>query len=171
MLYAGLVSITFRQLTPKQVIELVTKAQLQGIEWGGDIHVPHGDIPQAKVVRQMTIDANLAIAAYGSYYRSGHPETGPFEAVLETAVELGASTIRVWAGNQGTDYPDTVYHNLVVKDTQRIADLAAEAGIEIAYEFHGNTLTDTNDVGANAGVTGLDNTDVPGSLADRLVTH
>jgi sugar phosphate isomerase/epimerase len=32
----------------------------------------------------------------------------------------------------------------VIEDSQRIADLAAPVGITIAYEFHSNTLTDTN---------------------------
>jgi 3-dehydroshikimate dehydratase len=32
----------------------------------------------------------------------------------------------------------------VVEDSRRIADLAADAGIPIVYEFHRNTLTDTN---------------------------
>ncbi len=36
----------------------------------------------------MTLDAGILIPSYGSYYRVGHEETGPFEAVLETAVAL-----------------------------------------------------------------------------------
>ena len=39
----GLVSITLRQLTPQQIVELCHKNQLQVIEWGGDVHVLHDD--------------------------------------------------------------------------------------------------------------------------------
>jgi sugar phosphate isomerase/epimerase len=74
----------------------------------------------------------------------GHEETGPFEAVLTSAVALGAPLIRVWAGNQGTDTADAAYFEQVVEDSRRIADLAAAAEIPIVYEFHRNTLTDTN---------------------------
>ena len=49
----------------------------------------------------MGADAGLRVAAYGSYYRVGHPETGPFEAVLASAVALGAPHIRVWPGQPG----------------------------------------------------------------------
>lgn len=145
MLHPGLVSITFRQLTPAEIIALVAQAGLSGIEWGGDVHVPPGDPAQAQTVARMTAEAGLQVAAYGSYYRLSHPDSGPFEAVLQTAVALGAPAIRVWAGRQGTDQADEVYWQAVVDDSRRCADLAAEAGITLVYEFHGNTLTDTNE--------------------------
>lgn len=145
MFKTGLVSITFRQLMPKEIIELVVQAGLAGIEWGGDIHVPHGDVAQATSVQQWTADAGLVVAAYGSYYRVGHPESGPFEAVLASAVALSTPLIRVWAGKQGTDTTDAAYFDQVVADSCEIAALAAQAGVDIAYEFHANTLTDTHD--------------------------
>jgi sugar phosphate isomerase/epimerase len=143
MIYPGLVTITFRQLTPPEVIELVKRAGLLGLEWGGDIHVPHGDLVRARQVRQQTEAAGLQTAAYGSYYRVGHGEPVPFETILDTAVELGAPLIRVWAGKQGSAASDEAYRRQVVEDSRRIANLAAQAGIGLAYEFHANTLTDT----------------------------
>lgn len=144
IIHPGLVSITFRQLSVQAIIELVKQAGLLGIEWGGDIHVPHGDTAVATLVQQQTVDAGLQVAAYGSYYRVSHEETGPFEAVLASAVALGAPTIRVWAGRQGTANADEAYWQAVIDDSRCIADLAAAEGIAIAYEFHANTLTDTN---------------------------
>lgn len=143
-IYPGLVSITFRQLSPAAIVDLVTQAQLTGIEWGGDVHAPHGDVATARRVRQQTVDAGLRVAAYGSYYRVSHDETGPFAAVLDSAVALGAPTIRVWAGRQGSDKADEAYRQAVIDDSRRIADLAAAAGVTIAYEFHANTLTDSS---------------------------
>jgi sugar phosphate isomerase/epimerase len=145
MIKPGLVSITFRQLTPPEIVALVAQAGLTGIEWGGDVHAPHGDISQAKAVRQMTAEAGLQVAAYGSYYRLSHDDSGPFEAVLETAITLGAPAIRVWAGRQGPDKADAAYRQAVIEDSRRSADLAAAAGITIVYEFHANTLTDSNE--------------------------
>lgn len=143
MIYPGLVSITFRQLQPADVVNLVSRAGLSAIEWGGDVHVPHGDIKQAANAKMMTLDAGLQVAAYGSYYRVGHPEAGLFEATLETAYELGAPVIRVWPGKQGSNVADEAYWDLVVADSRRIADFAAQVGINIVYEFHAKTLTDT----------------------------
>ncbi len=146
MIKSGLVSVTFRKLSPEEIIDLVAQAGLDGIEWGGDIHVPHGNVKRAGEVRKMTADAGLTVAAYGSYYKVGHEEDSvPFEAVVASAVELGAPTIRVWAGAKGSEDADNRYRSLIVNESQRIADLAAREGITVSYEFHGNTLTDTNE--------------------------
>src|SRR6185312_7605034 len=104
MISPGLVSITFRALTPAEVIALVRQAGLRGIEWGGDIHVPHGDAGRAREVRGLTQGAGLQVAAYGSYYKAGVSEDAglAFGRVLETAVTLGAPVIRVWAGGAGS---------------------------------------------------------------------
>jgi sugar phosphate isomerase/epimerase len=144
MIYGGLVSITFRMLTPREIVGLVADSGLQGIEWGGDVHVPHGNVERAREVRAMTEDAGLCVPAYGSYYRVGHQEPCPFEDVLQSAVALGTPIVRVWAGKTGTDGADDAYWERVVADSRRIGDLAAEAGVTVVYEFHGGTLTDTN---------------------------
>ena len=145
MLHSGLVSITFRQLAPAAIVELVAQARLQGIEWGGDVHVPHGDIERARNVRRLTEEAGLTTAAYGSYYRLGHSEDEglPFARVLQTAVALGAPSIRVWAGKRGAAEADAAYRRLIMDESRRISDLAASAGITVSYEYHGGTLTDT----------------------------
>lgn len=147
MIYPGLVSVTFRKLSPREIAGLVKKAGLRGIEWGGDIHVPHGDLARAREVREITMEHGLTTAAYGSYYRAGQGEgAGPaFEQVLETAVELGAPTIRVWPGTAGSDVVDEEGRWKVIHDLRRIAGLAAKAGVSVSTEFHGGTLTDTNE--------------------------
>ena len=102
MIHPALVSITFRKLDPPAIVQLVKQACLVGIEWGGDIHVPHGDRARAREVRALTEEAGLTTYAYGSYYRAGHSEDEglSFEAVCASACALNAPTIRVWAGKQ-----------------------------------------------------------------------
>lgn len=139
----GLVSITFRKLTPTQVIDLVAKSGLKGIEWGGDIHVPHGQIAVAKDVAKQTADAGLTVAAYGSYFRVGTVPAAEFEPVLATAVALGTKVLRVWVGNLGSDKADDAFRQRVIADCNVIAQQAADAGVTIACEWHGGTLTDT----------------------------
>ncbi len=145
MIYSGLVSVTFRQLTVEEVIVLAKKAGLDGIEWGGDKHVPHGDTQSAERVLKLTERASLKVAAYGSYYRVGEQNDFTFEQVLSSAKALKAPTIRVWAGKLASSEADEEYWNNVVNDTKRITDAAKEENIKIAFEFHKNTLTDTNE--------------------------
>jgi Sugar phosphate isomerases/epimerases len=147
MIHTALVSITFRKLSPKEIITLVAKAGLNGIEWGGDIHVPHGNIERAKEVYRMTADAGLKVAAYGSYYHVGCEEQDgiSFGEVLDTALELKAPTIRVWAGNRSSREADEARWMKVVDDAYRISEISKGSGITISFEYHGNTLTDTGE--------------------------
>lgn len=146
MIHPGLVSITFRKLTPRQIIDAAASTGLAGIEWGGDIHVPHGDLARAAEVRRLTSDAGLTVPAYGSYYRAGASEEEglTFARVLETAQTLGAPVIRVWAGRQGSAQAEAAYRARVTDDCRRIAATAAAAGIAVASEYHGGTLTDSD---------------------------
>lgn len=143
MLTTGLLSITFRKLTTKRIVALASAAKLDSIEWGGDIHVPHGDVETARSVKQMTQDAGLSISAYGSYYRLAEVESPTFESVLDTAEALDTSLVRVWAGKRGSLDADDNYRQAVVNDAQQIVDMASSRNIQVGLEYHENTLTDT----------------------------
>ncbi|SFL68543.1 Sugar phosphate isomerase/epimerase [Paenibacillus sp. 1_12] len=147
MIKTGLLSVTFRQLSPLEIIQLAAQAGLQAIEWGGDIHVPHGDVNRAKEVKDWTESAGIAIASYGSYYRVGcmNKDGLSFDKVLESAAALQAPAIRVWAGDQGSAKVDEAWWDKVITDGARIADLAQRAGITVDFEYHRNTLTDTRE--------------------------
>jgi 3-dehydroshikimate dehydratase len=131
----GLVSVTFRQLTPAEIVTLAAQHGMRAIEWGGDVHVPTGDLAAARDVAGRCADAGIAVEAYGSYYRA----SGDFGPVLETALALGAPRIRVWAGQRGS--AEETDRAAVVDDLRRVAEIAE--GVEVAVEYHANTLTDT----------------------------
>ncbi len=144
MIHSGLVSVTFTRLSPEEVVRLVTLAGLEAIEWHGLAHVPHGDTDAARRVARLTIDAGLRVAAYGSYYHVGEPNGFRFDQVVETAALLGAPTIRVWAGHRPSAQADGTYREKVVSESRQLADMAAAEGMTISYEYHGDSLTDTD---------------------------
>src|SRR5690606_25566636 len=92
----GLCSVTFRELTPEQIVVHAAEAELEVIEWGGDVHVPAGDPERAVQVAQATTDAGLAVCSYGSYFRAGADEA--LTPILDSAEALGAGRVRIWAG-------------------------------------------------------------------------
>ncbi|WFB36377.1 TIM barrel protein [Kiritimatiellota bacterium B12222] len=139
----GLVSISFRKVAACDLIEEVVKAGQQGLEWGGDVHVPHGQTTKAEQVARWTRDAGLETAAYGSYYRLADEDSPEIEAVLDSAEALGAPTVRVWAGKKASEDADEAYRKAVVEDARVICALAAKRNLRIALEYHGNTLTDS----------------------------
>ncbi len=147
LLTPGLVSITFRDRSPREIVNLVAEAALESIEWGGDVHVLPGDAANAREVRRMTADAGLQVAAYGSYFRiiEADGSTPEFESTLVTAVELGAPTIRVWAGCRDSENVDDITFGDLRDRLHRMATSAEAQDVRIALEFHGGTYTNTTE--------------------------
>jgi 3-dehydroshikimate dehydratase len=141
----GLVSVTFRHLSIQEVVSLATESGLESIEWGGDIHVPHGDLAKAKTARQLCDNGGLTVSAYGSYYRAGaSPQNAvDFASIVETARVLGTDSIRIWAGHLGSDVAPPGFREAVLADIRRVCQLAADGGCSVSLEFHGGTLTDS----------------------------
>lgn len=135
----GICSVTLRESGIDDVVRISSDAGLAGIEWGTDVHVR--DAESAAHAKKATDAAGLTVLSLGSYYRAG--DFGDFGATLELAATLGAPRIRIWAGELGSADARDGHWDAVVKDTQRVADLAAERGIAIAFEYHGDTLTDS----------------------------
>ena len=141
---AGLVSVSFRKSSPREVVEMARANRLSAIEWGGDVHVPPGDFSTARDVKEMTSNAGLSVLAYGSYVRLGEEDAATFPRVVQTAAALGAPSIRVWAGRRGSAAADLAYRQRVIDQAREIARIAADAGIVLCYEYHIDTLTDTD---------------------------
>ncbi|MEA2068423.1 MAG: sugar phosphate isomerase/epimerase family protein [Verrucomicrobiota bacterium] len=145
MVKSGMCSVTFRDKTPEEIIDLVVEAGLDGIEWGADKHVPPTDLENAKRVGQLTRAAGLEVASYGSYYfafdRPGDP-LADFTPEIDAAIALGASVIRIWAGSFAIEKTPE-YFRAVAGQSRAFAEAAQAAGIKIAYEFHANTFTET----------------------------
>lgn len=137
MLIPGLVSVTFRQLTIGEIGELALECGLQAVEWGADVHVPPGDFAAAR----KALDTGLKVAAYGSYYRAGVSDRSELAPVLETAAELDAPLVRVWAGTTGS--AECADRGPVVDALRHAAEHAEAMGTKIALEYHPDTLTDT----------------------------
>lgn len=136
----GLCSVTFRQHDPAEVAALAARAGLAVIEWGGDVHVPPGDVSRASEVARITADAGLGVCSYGSYFRAGSDDE--IAPVLDSAEALGADRVRVWAGATGTAEATPSERAGVVVRLARAAEAAADRGISLALEYHGGTLAD-----------------------------
>lgn len=148
MIRPGLCSVTFRALPVEEVIALTSDAGLAGIEWGGDVHAPAGDIRAAQRVRELTEDAGLEVLSYGSYLRlTGTDEEHDVEveAVLASARALGAPRVRIWAGDCGSAEVDEQTRRVLTDRLRALCERAAADGVEIGLEHHRGTLTDDLD--------------------------
>ena len=62
MILPGLVSVTFREKTPEEIIEICLSNGLKGIEWGENAHVMPGDPLGAAALREKTENAGVSVA-------------------------------------------------------------------------------------------------------------
>ena len=128
MLKTGLASMTFRNKTPDEIIDITKRAGLSAIEWASE-------------VGKRTRESGLEVSSYGAYFRLGNGED--FAPYIESALALGTNNIRIWAGVKGSDETDTQMRANIVHEAKRISALAANVHMNISLECHKWTLTDT----------------------------
>ncbi len=134
----GLVSVSFRNHTIEEIVTATKNANLSCIEWGGDIHVPHGDVKKAKVAFKASRDANIFCSSYGSYFRLGI--STDLNDVLKSSDALETNVIRVWAFNKNRQKTtDEEYKNLV-KKTREVCQIARDK--TLCLECHSDTITE-----------------------------
>lgn len=139
---AGLCSVTLAHCPPSHVVSMAASSGLEGIEWSGGTHVPAGSLDSARHARTLCKDAGIEVVSYGSYFHAGIGQH--FGPTMETALELGAPLIRVWAGPRGTapDAAGEALRTRCVEELQAACDAAAEHGLLLGLEFHRQTLTE-----------------------------
>lgn len=141
MFTTGLVSISFRGETPQTILRACCEAGLSRMEWGGDVHVPVGDIARAKRVGEETRAAGMDPFSYGSYFRVGVSPLDDWQRTMDTALALGARQIRVWAGEKNSQDMDEADWSALIETAAWMAYMAREAGLVVATECHNNTAT------------------------------
>lgn len=136
---SGMTSVTFRKKTVEQIIAIAVKANLKGIEWGSDVHVPVGNIDRARQVGEMTRAAGLSVFSYGAYLNVG--ESG-FEEIAQTALALGCKTIRIWPPKPSTAKATNADFDKAINALKEISKTAAEYGVTVCMEWHNGRLND-----------------------------
>lgn len=147
MLTAGMTSVTFRSLKIGQVVALCKQAKLNGIEWGGDIHVPPCDRAAAQEAVSRCTDAGISVFSYGSYYSVTKQAdyAGEFEKIAETCRLLQTNRVRVWAGEKWRHETTDREFELFVSRMQAVARLAEQYHITVCFEHHQNTYCDSGE--------------------------
>lgn len=133
----GLCSVTFRDMTPAEVIVAAWDANLKLIEWGSDVHAPP-ESPDLEDLSDMTVGVGMQTSSYGTYWHAGSSARSEITALVEAAQRLQASRMRIWTAES----PGKIDQR-IVNDTRAIADQAQSHGIDIALEYHEGTASDS----------------------------
>ncbi len=139
----GMTSVTFRNKTAVEVVEICRREKVGYIEWGSDVHVKTLD--DAQMVKKLCDEAGITVSSYGSYYRVGNGTAEQWRELCENADAMGAGSIRVWLGTKDSEKTNDEEYLLLLEDCRRICDVAKEYGIIVCPECHDNTFNNNTD--------------------------
>jgi len=134
----GLVSVSFRDKTPREILEKMKEAGLFYIEWGSDVHcVPES----AKEIFNLQKEYGIECSSYGTYFRLGVTPIEKLKQYIDAAKILGTNILRLWCGDKNSqDYSESEKEALFAecKAAERIA---RENSVVLCMECHNKTYT------------------------------
>lgn len=134
----GVASVTFRNKTVSEVVEIAKNAGVSYIEWGADVHVKTAD--DAKKARELCDANGIKISSYGSYYRVGSHEKENWEQICKNAEIMGASSVRVWLGSKDSEKVSEDEYRILLEDLTNICEVAEKYNLLVCPECHDNTF-------------------------------
>lgn len=139
----GVASVTFRNKTVGQVVEIAKNSGVEFVEWGGDVHVKTLD--DARFAKKLCDENNIKISSYGSYYRTGSSDKNEWEEICRIASEMGASSVRIWLGNKDSEeFTESEYEELS-EEVKFLCEKAEAYSLLVCPECHDNTFNNNTE--------------------------
>ena len=142
---SGLVSVSFRQNSPRQILEAMTAAGLSEIEWGSDVHAPRNDKDKLSEIISLMKEYPVTCSSYGTYFRLGENDTAELHEYISAAKSLGTNIIRIWCGSKNLEDMSTYEIEYLLSEGKKAAEIAEKYGVVICAECHNKTITNCID--------------------------
>ena len=143
MLELGLVSVSFRDRSPSEIIRAAARCGLSCIEWGSDVHAPCGDAGRLKSIKAECDGAGINCCSYGTYFRIGENSPEEIFRYISAAKLLGAEILRLWCGGKSALEYSAAEKKALFEECRRLARAAEKENVKLCLECHINTFTDT----------------------------
>ncbi len=138
----GLVSVSFRAHTPREILRAMQASGLTLIEWGSDVHAPCRDVHRLDELAALQREYGITCCSYGTYFRLGQTPISELEAYMLAAKRLETDMLRVWCGSKsGADMSEAEISSLLA-DCRAAADMAKKYGVTLCTECHMGTFTE-----------------------------
>ncbi len=138
----GLVSISFRDKSPEEIVQYMKKAGLTHIEWGSDVHAPNGDKKRLEEIALLQKKEGIFCSSYGTYFRLGVNDINELQAYISAAKILGTDILRLWCGNKGFSEYSEKEEEFLFEQCRKAAEIAEKNEVTMCLECHNNTFTD-----------------------------
>lgn len=141
----GVVSVSFRSLSPEEILQGMVKAGLKYIEWGSDVHAPYADEARLDELVELMKKYDITCCSYGTYFRMGITPMEELRGYLKAAKKLGTNIARIWAGKARVDEQTPEWRQELIAMARQAAKIAEEEGVIICTECHKGTITETRE--------------------------
>ena len=137
----GLVSVSFRDRSPEEILAAAKKAGLSCIEWGSDVHAPCQDPQRLQHIAALQKEYGIACSSYGTYFKFGKDPIEQLPEYIRAAKCLNTNILRLWCGTkQGGEYSAEEKQELFAQ-CKEAAKLAEAHGVILCMECHKKTYT------------------------------
>ena len=141
----GLVSVSFRKSSPREILRAMSEAGLVCVEWGSDIHAPCCDIEGLYEIAALQKEYGIECSSYGTYFRLGESPLCELENHIKAAKILGTDILRIWCGiKSGADMSEGEKDELL-SSCRAAAKLAETYGVTLCTECHKKTFTENTE--------------------------
>ncbi len=138
----GLVSISFRDKTPKEILIAMKNAGLSYIEWGSDVHAPKDDVEKINEIVKLQEEYGIECCSYGTYFRLGETPIEELEEYIKAAKLLGTDILRLWCGVKNRHNLTAEEKEKLFSDCKKTTEIAEKNNVVICLECHNNTYTE-----------------------------
>ncbi len=138
----GLVSVSFRQHSPKEISEAAKAAGLSCIEWGSDVHAPYNDTEKLNEISRLQKEYGIFCSSYGTYFRIGVNPTEELQCYIDAAKILGTNILRVWCYNKTKADMTQAEHDFLINECEKVKDIAEQNNVTVCLECHRDTYTE-----------------------------
>lgn len=138
----GLVSVSFRNESPKVILQAMQACGLSCIEWGSDVHCPPEKATEIAVLQKQY---GITCCAYGTYFRLGVTPMEELSEYIAAAKKLGTKILRLWCGNQNSEDYTEEEKEALFRQCKAAAALAEKNGVTFCMECHNNTYTNAKE--------------------------
>lgn len=137
----GLVSISFRKHSPREILDAMKAARLTHIEWGSDVHAPCTDLDKVKQIADLQKEYGITCSSYGTYFRLGVTPIEELEGYIAAAKLLGTNVLRLWCGDKSGEDMTKAQKDELIAQCKRAAEIAERHGTVLCMECHKKTFT------------------------------
>ena len=138
----GLVSVSFRNRTPLEILTQMKKADLSFIEWGSDVHAPCSDKEKLLDIARLQNEFGIVCSSYGTYFRFLETPITELISYIDAAKILGTDVLRLWCGKKSGAQMTGSEKEALLAECLAAARIAEKQGVTLCLECHKNTFTE-----------------------------